>query len=143
VLLRLQESRVPLGGSPELRSSPPTPYKPFRHLGRLSADAIATAAFFAESHGLPVILCGKPELPFREELVNALTVLQLKAIFTRCARLLALYPDVLPHTPFTMACRLYPQLFLGQEDKYITTVLEYLVARAEKSQRIFCLLGNF
>ena len=74
-----------------------------------------------------------PETVYRQNIANSLTLLQLQNIFTHCSRELALYPDLKPQTPFTMACLLYPEIFVKPTDKYMTTLFEYMIHKGHKN----------
>jgi len=118
-------------------------YKEYEIHDRLSMDAIATACFYCEIHNVPLVLCDVPELVFRQHFVNTKTLMQLQNIFTKCCRELALYPDYQPQTPLNMGYHLYPELFLEKSDKYISTLIEYLLSpkKVFKGKNILGLLG--
>jgi hypothetical protein len=116
-----------------------TKYKAYEARERVSTEAIAAACLYAENKGIDIILGDLPELVFRQNIVNTHTLLQLQNIFTHCARELAYYPDLRPQTPYTMACLLYPEVFVKPSDKYMSTMFEYMIHKGHKN--ILGLLG--
>ena len=117
-------------------------YKPYKVMDRLSMDAIATACFYCEMHKIPLVLCDVPELVFRQHFTNTKTLMQMQNIFTRCCRDLSYYPDYQPQSPLNMGYHIYPELFLEKSDKYIATVIEYLLRpKGFKGKHILGLLG--
>ena len=124
----------------EASDLPNKKFKPYSHQERLNLKSIATACFYAENNNLNVILGDVPEIVYRQNIANSLTLLQLQNIFTHCSREIAMYPDLMPQTPFTIACYHYPEIFLRPSDKYISTLLEYLIHR--KYNNILAIVGN-
>ena len=118
-------------------------YKEYEILDRLSMDTIATACLYCEIHKIPMVLCDVPELVFRQNFVNSKTLMQIQNIFTKCCRELSLYPDYRPQSPMNMGYHLFPELFLEKSDKYISTVIEYLLSPKVgfKGKKILGLLG--
>ena len=122
-----------------IQLSDPIRYKPYELYERVSTLAASIASFYGEAKGVDIILGDLPEIVYRQNIANSLTLLQLQNIFTHCSRELALYPDIQPHTPFTMACLLYPEIFLKPTDSYICTLFEYMIHKGYKD--IFALVG--
>lgn len=113
-------------------------FKNILNFERLSPEAMATSSFYAELTNIPIFLGDIPELVFRENIANSFTLMQLQNVFTHTSREIALYPDLNPQTPLNMAFYLYPDIFLQPSDKYMVTMLEYLLKRYE---RITVLVG--
>lgn len=115
-------------------------FKPYTHNERLNDEAIGVACLYAENNKMDVILGDIPETVYRQNIANSLTLLQLQNIFTHCSREIALYPDLQPQTPFTIACYHYPEIFLRPIDRYISSLLEYLIHKKHKN--ILLIVGN-
>ena len=114
-------------------------YKPYELYERVSTLAAAIASYYGEAKDIDVILGDAPEFVYRQNIANSLTLLQLQNIFSHCSRELALYPDVQPQTPFSMACLLYPEIFVKPTDSYMCTLFEYMIHKGYKD--IFALVG--
>jgi hypothetical protein len=52
-------------------------YKPYQHYERLSLEAIGTACFYAENKGIQVVLGDQPEIVYRQNIANSMTLMQL------------------------------------------------------------------
>ena len=137
----LQENNVFISEE-KVKSNEEKTYKPYKIMDRISMDAIATASFYCELHKIPIVLCDIPEIVFRQSFSNSKTLMQIQNIFTKCCRDLALYPDYQPQTPLNMGYYEYPELFLEKSDKYISTLIEYLLRpKGFKGKNIVGLLG--
>ena len=123
----LTEELKKSGISPEVNSETYKKYKPYELKERLSMEAIGTICLYAERHGINIVLGDSPEIVYRQNIANSLTLLQLQNILTHCAREIALYPDLKPQTPLTVANLLYPEVFLQLTDTYISTLFEYMI----------------
>ncbi|KAL4498407.1 hypothetical protein ABPG72_013213 [Tetrahymena utriculariae] len=115
--------------------------KDYYHLERLSDEAIAVACFYAERNNIPVVLVDQPEQIFRQNIANTHTLMQLQNAFTRAARYLGQNPDTNPQTPLAMSYQIFPELFLSASDKYMSTLIEYLIA-TQKYKRMTAFLGQ-
>jgi len=115
-------------------------YKPFDYQERLSLEAITVASLYGEDKKVEIILGDIPEIVYRQNIANSLTLLQLQNIFTECSRELAYHPDLKPQTPYTVACLLYPEIFLKPIDSYMSTLFEYMIHKGYNN--IFGLVGH-
>lgn len=115
-------------------------YKPFDCQERLSLEAITVASLFGEDRKIDIVLGDIPEIVYRQNIANSLTLLQLQNIFTECSRELAYHPDLKPQTPYTIACLMYPEIFLKPIDSYMSTLFEYMIHKGYNN--IFGLVGH-
>lgn len=139
VMSHLEKNRIYVSKHPKTFENL---YKSYEIQDRLSMDAIATACYYCEVNSIPLILCDVPELAFRQDFLNSKTLMQVQNIFTRCSRELALYPDLQPQTPLNAGYYVYPELFLEKSDKYIATLINYILKpKGFKGKNIFALLG--
>lgn len=142
IVKHLEENKIYISDKPSNNSEKEKIFKQYQIKDRISMDAIATACFYCELNKTPLVLCDVPELVFRQDFVNNKTLMQLQNIFTRCSRDLAFFPDYQPQTPMNMGYYTYPELFLEKSDKYIATMIEYLLRpKGYKGKHILGLLG--
>ena len=88
---------------------------------------LALALLFAKRKGVSIVAADMPEIIYREQFCNPLTMAQLKQILTESATECALNPDAKPETPLNMYMTRAPGYALQPSDAYMSSLIEYII----------------
>ena len=116
------------------------PYK-----GRLTLEAIATIALWAENSKKSIILGDIPQHLNYTRISNNNSLLQLQSLLHQSTERLGESPDDYPRTPFGSGLNLYPDVLLHNTDEYISALLKSIttpdIFPPEHMKSIVCFLG--
>lgn len=83
----------------------------FRRSLNFKPTHLALVSLFSKHRGIPLVLGGLPDIIYRQQITNQLTIYQLREILEQCTERNVLTPDLTPNTPLNMAQNLFPKHF--------------------------------
>lgn len=115
-------------------------YRPYHVSDSLDSATVAAACYYAERHGVDVVLGEMPEIVQKCHLAHSMTRLQLENVLKVCAKETVYNPEVRPNTPWNVANKVFPEVFTRLSDEYMAVVVRRLAE--ERPQRVLVLQGG-